>query len=463
MNTLRLAVLFPACCVFASTFLLRGQPGSLDVTFNPGTGADVAVNVISLQPDGKMLLAGSFTQFNGVTRKRFARLNTDDSLDTSFDPGDGISGGVTTLSSLALPNDGTLIIAGYFSAIDGVPCNSIARLRTDGSLDTSFNLTGISNASFNCVALQTNGQIVVGGGFTVAINGTNCNNVARLNSDGTLDTTFNPGTGANGSVKAIALQQDGKILIGGSFTSVNGTNCYGIVRLNPDGSMDTNFTFVPTLGSPDCITIQTNGAILMGGQFVNLNGYSRHGVVRLNADGTLDLGFNATIMTGSTIVSTIALQPDGKVISVGAFGYVNGVSGAYLVRLNSDGSLDNNFTPPATDPAITAVALQKTDGKILIGGSFTQVNGTNINRIARLNGDSPPSTTLNLLNPQIYFGMNLSGVVSNVYRIEYTSDLKIPSLWTPLINITLQTNPQFVLDTNPASGQRFYRAVQVSP
>ena len=461
MKTIRLAAVFSAC-VLASTFLLQAQTGSLDITFNPGSGANVAVNVIGLQPGGKILIAGNFYQFNGTTRNRIARLNPDGSLDASFDPGDGISGGVTALSAQALQSDGGLLIAGYFSAIDGVGCNSIAKLRTDGSLDASFYLAGISNPSFNCVALQTNGQIVVGGGFTVTINGTNCNNVARLNSDGTLDTTFSPGTGANGSVKAIALQQNGKILIGGSFTSVNGTNCYGVVRLNPNGSMDTNFSFVPTLGSPDCITVQTNGAILMGGQFVNLNGYSRHGVVRLNADGTLDLGFNATIMTGSTTVSAIALQPDGKVICVGAFGYVNGVSSAYLVRLNSDGGLDNNFTPPATGPAITALALQS-DGKILIGGSFTQVNSTNINRIARLNGDAAPSTTLNLLSPQIYFGMNLSGVESNVYRIEYTSKFYTPSLWTPLYTVTLQTNPQFILDTNPAAGQRFYRAVQVSP
>ena len=167
-------------------------------------------------------------------------------------------------------------------------------------------------------------------------------------------------------------------------------------------------------------------------------------------------------------MTSLALQPDGKVIISGLFTSFNGVSVAGgLARLNTNGTLDATFNP-GTGPnapgyTITSVFLTcQPDGKTLIAGNFTSFNGTNINGIARLNSDTS-ATTLNLLSPQIYFGMNLSGVVSNIYRIESASQLNTPSLWTPLFNVTLETNPQFILDPNPAVGQRFYRAVQVVP
>jgi uncharacterized delta-60 repeat protein len=435
---------------------------------------------LALQPDGKVVLIGNFAKFNGTARNGIARLNADGSLDTSFDPGDAANLYSQTLSALSLQTNGALIVAGFFSAIDSVSCNSIARLRPDGSLDASFNLVsgiaGIGNSGYpqsSCVALQTNGQVLVGGLFTATINGTYCNNIARLNSNGSLDTSFNPGTGTPGAgtgslVNSIALQPDGKVLIGGNFTSINGTNCYGLARLNSDGSMDTNFTFVPIVGSLiNCIAVQTNGNILIGGSFGNINGYTRHNIARLNPDGTLDLAFNATAIPSGAVVKALTLQPDGKPIVTGwYFNSINGVANASLVRLNTDGSLDVNFMPTAITGSygggIAALALQP-DGGVLIGGSFAQINSTNINRIARLNGDAAPATNLQFLASSQYFGMYLQGTVSNIYRIEWTANFNTPSLWTPLLNVTLQTNPQFILDPNPASGQRFYRAVQVSP
>ena len=307
--------------------------------------------------------------------------------------------------------------------------------------------------------------MLVGGLFTATINGTYSDNVARLNADGSLDTSFNPGTGTPGAgtgshVNSIAVQPDGKVLIGGNFTSINGTNCYGLARLNSDGSLDTNFTLVPIVGSPviNCIAVQTNGQILIGGQFSNINGYTRHNIARLNPDGTLNLAFNATAIP-SGAVSRLALQPDGKPIVTGwYFNYVNGVANASLVRLNIDGSLDGGFAPTAITGSyggsISATALQP-DGKVLIGGSFAQINSTNINRIARLNGDTTPATDLQFLVSSLYFGTYLQGTVSNTYRIEWTANLNTPSLWTPLFNVMLQTNPQFILNPIPQPGSGF--------
>jgi uncharacterized delta-60 repeat protein len=227
--------------------------------------------------------------------------------------------------------------------------------------------------------------------------------------------------------------------------------------LNTNGSVDTSFNaIIAGSSSVSSLVVTPQDKIILLGNFSSINGYSRPSIARLNADGSVDTTFNPN--PGINPVKGATLQSDRKVVICGF--------GRGVARLNTDGSLDTTFNPGtgvsnSQFNFVLCVASQP-DGKTVIGGGFNQFNGTNINYIARLNGDTS-STTLNLLSPQIYFGMNLSGVVSNSYRIEYTSQFNTPSLWTPLFNVMLQTNPQFILDPNPAGGQRFYRAVQVSP
>jgi hypothetical protein len=173
----------------------------------------------------------------------------------------------------------------------------------------------------------------------------------------------------------------------------------------------------------------------------------------MNSDGTIDTSFSRGVLPYSPEVYRMALQSDGKII----------FSSGNLYRLNTNGVDDSSFNPgTGPNPSIggySALVLQ-TDGKILISGKFTAFNGTNINRIARLNGDASPPTGLQFLTANLYFGTYLNGTVSNTYRLEWTTDLITPSLWTPLFDLTLQTNPQFILDPSPISGQqRFYRAV----
>jgi len=137
---------------------------------------------------------------------------------------------------------------------------------------------------------------------------------------------------------------------------------------------------------------------------------------------------------------------------------VNGMPG--LVQLNSDGSLDPTFNAQMNQLFWGWDVAAQPDGKLLVGGAFGSISGTNINNIARLNGTSTNAPPFQFLSVNRYAGMMLSGIVSNDYRVEWTTNLNTPSLWNPLFNVTLQTSPQFVLDTNPISGrQRFYRAV----
>jgi uncharacterized delta-60 repeat protein len=472
---------------FASTRLLHAQAGALDFTFNPGSGADAPIYCMAFQTNGQIVIGGNFAHFNGANQSCVARLNADGSLDSSFNPGVGPFGSISLpiVDALAVQPNGDIIIGGPFFYLNGLSWNQPARFRVDGSVDTSFNTSGANGSgvpynfgTVKSIVLQADGKVLIGGGFSsVALgNGysTNFNSIARLNTNGTVDLTFNPGKGANypsDYIAAIGLQSSGQIIVGGTFASINRSSPNYLARLNTDGSVDSSFNAQIQNGNVQSLVVTPQDQIVIGGSFTSINGYSRNCIARLNADGSVDTTFNPG--AGANIaVTSIALQPDGKMIvsipATGSLPYFNGVSIAGgLARLNTNGTLDVTFNS-GTGPNINdnnnenAVVASQPDGKTLISGSFTSFNGTNINGIARLNSDTS-STTLKLLSPQIYFGTYLQGTVSNTYRIEYTSQLNTPSLWTPLLNVTLQTNPQFILDPNPASGQRFYRTVQVSP
>jgi uncharacterized delta-60 repeat protein len=363
--------------------------GSLDTSFNPGTGANNILRAIALQPDGKILIGGNFTTYNGVGRNRIARLNADGSLDTTFlNTGTGAN---STVYAIAVQADGKVLIGGVFTGYNGTARNSIARLNADGSLDTNFLNTGMgaNSGSVNAVALQPDGKILIAGVFT-SYNGVGRNRVARLNADGSLDTSFNPGTGANSAVYAVALQPDGKIFIGGFFSSYNGTSRDAIARLNADGSVDTTFLNTATAadnGTVYAIALQADGKVLIAGFFTS-------NIIRLNADGFVDTSFNpGTGANGG--LNAIALQADGKVLIGGVFTSYNGTARNRFARLSGNGSLDTNFLNTSTgadNDSVNAIALQP-DGKILIGGFFTGYNGTTRNSIARLNGNGSLDTS----------------------------------------------------------------------
>jgi uncharacterized delta-60 repeat protein len=383
-------ILLPLLLLLPAFMSLHAQPGSLDTSFDPGSGANNLVRAIALQPDGKILIGGQFTSFNDAPCNYMARLNSDGSLDTNFAPGSGAN---SFVYAIALQHDGKILIGGIFSSYDGAPRSHIVRLNSDGSLDTGFDPGSGTNNTVYAIAVQPDGKILIGGGFT-SYNGTPCNYIARLNSDGSLDTDFDPGSGANSLVWAIAVQPDGKIMTGGLFESINGINRNRIARLNSDGSLDMGFN--PGAGVNDVIfpmAVLPDGKILIGGNFTSYNGAPRNGIARLNSDGSLDTSFDPG--SGAvTQITVIAVQPDGKILIGGGFTSYNGAPRNGISRINSDGSLDTGFDPGsgANGGAVPAIALQP-DGKILIGGWFTSYNGVPRNRIARLNGDLSSSVT----------------------------------------------------------------------
>ncbi len=377
--------------------------GTLDTTFNPGAGTNGDVYAIAIQSDGKILISGRFTLFNGCARNRIARLTANGTIDSTFNPGTGADSDVYTS---AVQSDGKIIIGGNFSSYNGAARSRVARLNTDGTLDALFNPgTGVNN-SVKTIAVQSDGKILIGGNFT-SYNETARNRLIRLNADGTLDATFNLGAGVDNFVETIAIQSDGKIMIGGYFFSYNGTQRRRIARLNADGTLD--ITFNPGSGADNYVestTIQSDGKIIIGGVFNSYNLKGENYIARLNADGTLDATFNPG--TGANgYVRTTTIQSDGKIIIGGQFSSYNENGRNYIARLNTDGSLDSTFNSgTGTDFWVTTTTIQG-DGKIIIGGWFNSYNGTAINRIARLKVDGTLDTTFNS-------GMGADNYVSNI-------------------------------------------------
>jgi uncharacterized delta-60 repeat protein len=377
MKTLRILL---AILSFLPIVRLNAQTAD---DFNPD-GNSGYFYALAVQVDGKILVGGSFTRLGEVPRNNIARLNTDGSLDTGFnlEANDEVH-------SLVVQADGKILVGGHFTSLGGQTRNRIARLNADGSLDTGFN-PGADNIVYS-LAVQTDGKILVGGYFTT-LAGQTRNFVARLNPDGSLDTGFDPGS--NGTVISLVLQADGKILVGGNFTSLGNQTRNRIARLNPDGSLDTGFN----PGADSYITaqaVQADGKIVVGGQFTTLGGQTRNRIARLNPDGSLDTGFNAG-MSSVGGPSTLALQADGKILMGSSFATFGGQPRNGIARLNADGSLDTGFNP-GDDSGITVYALAvQPDGKILVGGYFFMMGGQPRNRIARLNNDIPASQTLTM-------------------------------------------------------------------
>jgi len=356
-------------------------------SFVIGSGFDDNVYSFALQSDGKILCGGYFTSYSGVTANKIIRLNSDGSIDNTFITGTGFDNEVY---DIILQSDGKILCSGWFTSYSGVTANKIIRLNSDGSIDNSFVIGSGFNSTINIVTLQSDGKILCGGAFT-SYSGVTANMIIRLNSDGSIDNTFVTGTGFDTEVYDIALQSDGKILCGGKFTSYSGVTANMIIRLNSNGSIDN--TFVTGTGfniefnnEVYNIAFQPNGKILCSGKFTSYSGVTANNIIRLNSNGNID----NTFVTGTGFnneVYDIALQSDGKILCGGLFNLYSGITSNAIIRLNSDGSIDNTFViGSGFNNVVGTIALQS-DGKILCSGQFTTYSGVTANNIIRLNSD----------------------------------------------------------------------------
>ena len=346
----------------ATTTVTIADPGAKDPTFAPGF-ASSSINKILVLPNGSLILGGWFDSWYDVNATQYARSGIAMAKpDGSFDPDFAVEGGAggggnTRVEDIARQPDGKLVVVGDFTTFHGQTRNGIVRLEADGTMDSSFDVgtgakIGANAAPVNAVLVQPDGKIIIGGDFT-SYNGTTREYLARLNADGSLDTSFvgpDFGQASGWSVESLALQPDGKLLVGGVFFFSGGSFKAGLCRVTSTGSLDSSFngvvegahaTSTSDLRTVRAIQVLQDGKILIAGGFTKFNNTTRGGLARLTSTGALDGAFAPT-SNGSC--DSILVQPDGRIIVGGDFTTFNSVSANRLVRLSSVGVLETSFS-----------------------------------------------------------------------------------------------------------------------
>jgi uncharacterized delta-60 repeat protein len=342
------------------------------------------VNSVAVQADGKVLVGGFFTSYNGTTgQNRLLRPNADGSRDASFATGSGFDDFVL---SLAVQADGKVLAGGYFTSYNGVSGSGFIRLNADGTRDASLAIGTGFDATVNSIAVQPNGQVLAGGDFT-SYNGTTQNSLTRLNADGSRDASFATGTGFDSFVRSVVLQADGQALVGGDFTSYNGTSGQaGLLRLGPDGSRNATatalsgatFSFSPGGSTTNPLVASTAGS------------YS----VVASLNGETSAASNTVVLTpcppALTALSTAAELPGMPVVLTGT----NFTSGS-TVSFGGVAAGSVTYTSPTSLTAVVPVGAAPGSSAVVVHTA---------------SGDSPGSPAFEVL--QVYRSTAASGCLS---------------------------------------------------
>ncbi len=326
-----------------------------------------------------------------LTNSKIVQISSNNIIDNSFNTGTGFKY-ITTLSrslelnDFAVQPDGKILVMGEFNRFNDLNVHSLIRLNTDGSLDNTFNFlpnyptAKVTSNEFNKILIQDDGKIIIIGD----IGNGNLRNITRLNPDGTKDTTFNI---ANGYYGTICLAPNNKYYVSFQLTIGSNYNMKSLARINSNGTFDSSFPVVDFLPVNDYLTtinkiLIDDNHIYVGGNFARLvsstSAFNRRCLLRLNLDGTLDTTFNiGTGFTSSSYynvasVYEIKKQDDGKILVAGLFnrfnGNINGLTNN-IVRLNNDGSRDTNFLNPShLDLNFIKTVSLFSDNKILASG-----------------------------------------------------------------------------------------------
>ena len=358
-----------------------GQVSVLDPSFKVGPGANDAVDGLVVQADQRILVGGEFTSIGGCSNSFMARLSADGSVDVSFNPAGQTDGAIQCL--LQQP-DRKVLVGGGFERLLGHTQPALARLLEDGSVDATFDASAVfnTNTAVYSLALQDDGRLLVGYQYGSDGLGDSLSRVVRVNTNGSLDPTFVCTNEITGYVFALLPQADGGVLFGGNYCNVAGSTNNSLFLLNQDGRLDDSFDSGLGMSSVFSLVRQTNGQILVGGIFYRTRASNSVPLLRLNTDLRWDESFKIDALGGvgwvgfmEPSISALLLQPDGKLIVGGYFLEVAGYSRRQIVRLNPEGHVDGCF-----DPGLGLGGLERagpvralalqSDGGILLGGLF---------------------------------------------------------------------------------------------
>jgi uncharacterized delta-60 repeat protein len=451
------------------------RPGSLDFTFDPQPGAIAigSVEALALQPDGKVFAITRHPELNLWHLRRF---NPDGSEDATFAP-------YPAARFHALP-DGPVLAVRHLRLLGASLVTDLVRLHPDGTEDPTFHVIPGGNFdpdSFGSdapliqnLSVLPDGRIIIFGKFN-RVNGVARNHIARLWPDGTVDADFNAGSGPDGLVQIGTLLPDGKLLIGGEFTAVNGTARNGIARLNSNGTLDggfnpgSGFTGSDGYASVSQILLQPDGRAIVTGYFDAFNGSSRGGVARLNTNGSLDATF--TVGAGARFVAddgsifpagiwAAALQRDGKIVVGGGFNQFNNLRVHGVVRLNPNGSRDGAFDPGTAAGLfgdVLSLAIQP-DGDVLLGGMFPAYAEIARPGFARVNGDFAVRITALTRSTDGHVQVTVQSQPGKSYTLQASEDLVS---WLNRAT-SVATGGALTLEDEQATGavHRFYRVAR---
>ncbi len=360
-----------------------------DTTLQQGTGISSTTRVVAIQDDGKLILGGDFASYNGNSSSRIVRIESDGTYDSTFSVGTGFNTG-SIVSDVVIQSDGKILVGGTFTTYNGTTVNGLVRLNTDGTRDTGF--AGSSTALVvNDIELFDDGKILVGGSF-LTYSGTTSVNVAKLNTDGTLDTDFPVGLGFGGTqsqVRTLEIFDDNKIIVGGRFTNYQGVSSIRVAKLKADATLDTSFSSGtgPFGAFVYDVKILDTGKILIGGDFSTYNGTNARAIARLEANGSIDTSFDTTVGVagGASTVFAIAALDDDKIIIGGNFTTYDGNAATRIARINSDGSFDSSLGfGSLLNNSIFGMTLID-ESQMYLAGLYSNFNSSGLNFFGRFN------------------------------------------------------------------------------
>ncbi len=430
--------------------------GVLDEKFAAALNVNGFIEQAVVQSDGKVVIGGYFDSVNGVARNRVARLNPDGTLDSTFDPGTGAND--RNVYGVTLQPDQKVILVGRFTMFNGRKQDHIVRLNSDGSVDTGF-ITQVPLNNVVRAVVQPDGKILIGGDF-VQVNSTKRSHLARLNTDGSVDLSFDAGERAGQPVRSLLLQSDGRILVGGNTLTPKNNPKGWLARLLPNGQADATFDARLAIdGQVIALAVQPDGKIVVGGRFKNIGGISRNHLARLNADGAIDPSY-ASDLGADNSVFTLVSDQHNRLLVGGSFTGLSGVACGRLARLNNDGSIDRSFNPASGANSSVRWLVTQPDGKILVIGEFTLFNSQSHSRIVRLLADQPKANADNSIPParsdegwiDLFNDKNLSGWTAlrgdfkDVWKINVERVISCKSTKTHLFSPSVYTNFEFRTD-----------------
>lgn len=347
-----------------------GQFNTKDLTFAIGTGFDQPVLSSCVLQNGKIIVGGSFSSFDGNPCNAIARLNADGSFDTTFDMGSGFN---NTPIDLVEQNDGKVIVSGRFTMYNGEQCGNIIRLNTDGSRDQSFLVanSGFQNSMVEALKLQNDGKILVSGMLS-SFNGTACPNLVRLNADGSLDPSLVVPYYNQYMIHDFVFLQDGSMIVGGGLPDFYGTGVPFLSKVNSDGSIDSTFSNNLPLKNAWIfgIHLTSDQKILLTGQMNFKDHLMYYGFVRLNLDGTLDPSY--ITYPGITAAFWSEMQADGKLLVSMLDPWLNEYHPAVnIFRFYPNGQIDTTFVTNCENVTIRYAKAQGLD-KLIVIGSFAK-------------------------------------------------------------------------------------------